>query len=68
MAFAARLTAYYTAFQVAEGEASAICEFLDEDTIVGTFSFSVQVSDLAESFVGADMNQEDEFEIIAYRQ
>lgn len=68
LGFAAQLTAYYSVLQVAEGEASAIGEFLDEDTIVGTFSFNVEVSDLAESFVGSDMSQEDEFEFIAYRQ
>jgi len=68
LGFAAQLTAYYSAFQVADGEAAAIGEFVNENVIVGTFSFSVEVSDLAESFVGGDMNQEDEFEIIAYRQ
>ena len=67
LGFEVRVAAYYSAFQVAEGYASAIGEFTDEDTIEGMFTFRTEVSDLAESFVGPEANQDDEFAIIAYR-
>ncbi|HNQ21810.1 MAG TPA: hypothetical protein PKK06_01825 [Phycisphaerae bacterium] len=67
LGFQVQVFAYYSSFQVAEGEASLIAEYVDADTLVGTFYFRTEVSDLAANYVGTGANQEDEFEVIALR-
>lgn len=65
LAFEMRLQAYFAGLSAAHGFANATGEYVDEDTIEGTFTFVSEVTLLANSPIAEQGNQNDTFEFSA---
>lgn len=66
--FVVRVAAFAVGLQVASAEASVVATIVDDSTMSGTLSFSIEITDLVTSFIDlGNFVDNDEFEFTATR-